>query len=75
MPRGKMVYISEEAHGRLKLLAARRDRPMGEVVEELISQELADLVNPWTSPEGLILQQRVLAEVWNDPALDVYDHD
>lgn len=75
MPRGKMVYISEDAHGRLRLLAAHRHRPMGEVVEELIEHELADLVNPWTGPEGLILQQRVLAGIWDDPALDVYDHD
>lgn len=75
MPRGKMVYISENAHGRLRLLAAHRDRPMGEVVEELVEHELADLVNPWTSPEGLIVQQRVLARIWDDPALDVYDHD
>lgn len=75
MSRGKMVYISEAAHQKLKLLAAHRNRPMGEVVEELIKQELADLVNPWTSPEGLILQQHVLAQVWDDPALDVYNDD
>jgi len=71
----KMVYVSEEAHGRLKLLAARRNRPMGEVVEDLVAQELADLVNPWTGPEGLMLQQSILARIWNDPALEVYDHD
>ncbi len=70
-----MVYISEEAHGRLKLLAARRNRPMGELVDELVAQELADLVNPWTGPEGLMLQQSILARIWDDPALDVYDHD
>lgn len=75
MPRGKMVYISEEAHRRLKLLAARRNRPMGEVVEDLVAQELADLVNPWVSPEGLMLQQAAFARVWNDRALDVYDDD
>lgn len=75
MPRGKMVYISEKAHQRLKLLAARRNRPMGGVVEELIEQDLADLLNPWTGPEGLILQQHVLAQVWDDPALDVYNDD
>ncbi len=75
MPRAKMVYISGEAHQRLKLLAARRNRPMGEVVEELVQQELAELLNPWTSPEGLILQQNVLAKVWDDPALDVYNDD
>lgn len=38
-------------------------------------QELADRANSWTSPEGLLLQQDVLALVWDDPALDVYDHD
>ncbi|MFQ5574547.1 MAG: ribbon-helix-helix protein, CopG family [Terriglobia bacterium] len=75
MPRGKMVYISEETHQRLKLLAARRNRPMGELVEELVQQELAELLNPWTSPEGLILQQNVLAQIWDDPALDVYNND
>lgn len=75
MGRAKMVYISEEAHQRLKLIAARRKRPMGQVVEELVEQELVDLANPWTSPEGLLLQQDVLARVWDDPALNVYDHD
>jgi len=75
MGRAKMVYVSEEAHQRLKLIAARRNRPMGQVVEQLVEQELADLANPWTSPEGLLLQQQVLARVWDDPALDVYDHD
>lgn len=75
MARAKMVYISPEAHQRLKLIAARRNRPMGQVVEELVEQELADLANPWTSPEGLLLQEHVLAQVWDDPALDVYDHD
>ena len=63
MGRTKMVYISEQAHLRLKLIAARRNRPMGQVVEELVEQELADLANPWTSPEGLLLQQHVLAQV------------
>ncbi len=43
-------------------------------MEELAEQEMADLTNPWTSPEGLLLQQDVLARVWDDPALDVYDH-
>ena len=75
MSREKMVYISEEAHHRLKLIAARRNRRMGQVVEELIEQEVVDLANSWTSLEGLLLQQRVLAQVWDDPALDVYDHD
>lgn len=75
MARAKMVYISPEAHQRLKLLAARRNRPMGQVVEELVKQELAALANPWTSSEGLLLQEHVLARVWDDPALDVYGHD
>lgn len=75
MARAKMVYISPEAHQRLKLIAARRNSPMGQVVEELVEQELADLANPWTSPEGLLLQEHVLARVWDDPTLDVYDHD
>lgn len=75
MPRGKMVYVSEQVHRQLRLLAARRDRPMGEVVANLVEQEFADLVNPWTSAEGLMLQQKVLADLWDDPALDVYNDD
>ncbi len=75
MTRAKIVYIPEQAHRRLKLLAARRNRPMGEVVEELVDRELAELANLWTSPEGLLLQQAVLARVWDDPALNVYDED
>lgn len=75
MARGKMVYISREAHQRLKLLAARRNSPMGEVVSELVAAELAELANPWTSPEWLRLQQKGLAEVWDDPTLDVYNDD
>ncbi len=75
MPRGKMVYISSDAHRRLRLLAARRNRPMGEVVETLIGQELAEITNPWTGPEGLMLQEQILAKVWDDPALDVYNDD
>jgi len=75
MGRAKIVYISPEAHQRLKLIAARRNCPMGQVVEELIEQAMADLANPWTVPEGLLLQEHVLARVWDDPALDVYDLD
>jgi hypothetical protein len=71
----KIVYISEKTHGGLKLLAAHRNRSMGEVIEDLVGQELADLGNPWTSPEGLMLQQNILARIWDDPTLDVYDHD
>lgn len=71
----KMIYVSAEAHRRLKLLAVRRNRPMGEVVEELVDHELADLTNPWTGPEGLVLQQKILTDIWDDPALDVYNDD
>lgn len=73
MPRGKTVYVSDGTHHRLKLLAARKGRPMGEVVEELVDQEMAELANVWTGPEGLWLQQKALAAVWDDPALDVYN--
>ena len=73
MPRGKIVYIPSEAHRRLKVLAARRGESMGELVAHLVEQELADLINPWVGPEGLWVQQKVIAQVWNDPALDVYD--
>ena len=75
MARGKIVYVSEGAHRRLKLLAARRNRSMGQTIEELVAEELAELANPWTSPEGLWLQQKALAEVWDDPSLDVYNDD
>jgi hypothetical protein len=71
----KTVYLSEDAHRRLKLLAARRGRTMGEVVEELVEQEAAELGNTWTSPDGLAVQQDALSKVWEDPALDVYDTD
>lgn len=70
-----MVYISEDAHQGLKLLAARRNRPMGRVVEELVALELTDLANPWIGPGGLWLQQRALSKVWDDPLLDVYNDD
>ena len=71
----KIVYVSEGTHRQLKLLAARRSRSMGEVVEELVEQEAAELGNPWTSPEGLTVQQRMLTKIWDDPALDVYNED
>ena len=73
MPRSKMVYVSPTAHRQLRLLAARRNRPMGEVVAALIEHELAELTNPWTGPDGLALQEQWLATVWDDPALDVYN--
>lgn len=75
MARSKMLYISARAHQRLTLIAARRNCPMGQVVEELIEQAMADLANSWTSPEGLLLQQQVLDPVWDYRALDVYDQD
>lgn len=75
MPRGKIVYVTEEAHRQLKLLAARGNRSIGQTVETLVAEEIAELTNPWTSSEGLWLQQRTLAEVWDDPALDVYNDD
>jgi hypothetical protein len=68
-----MVYVSEQAHHRLKVLAAQRNRGMGELVEELVDREVDELSNPWTLPEGLQLQQRALADAWSDPALDAYD--
>jgi len=75
VPRPKMVYLTPQGHRRLKLLAARRNLPMGKLMEELIDRELEDLANPWTGPDGLLLQQQVLAQAWSDPALDVYNHD
>ena len=75
MPGQKLVYISPDAHRRLKLLAARRSRTMGEMVAQLVDEELTDLSNIWTSTEGLKLQERMLAKAWADPALSVYDED
>jgi hypothetical protein len=69
------VYLSDQAHRRLKLLAARRGRTMGQLVEDLIDQEAAELGNSWTGPDGLALQQEALTKVWDDPSLDVYNTD
>ena len=74
MVKPKMVYVSEAAHRRLKLLAARRSRPMGELLEEIIDKEIEDEGGIWTGSEGLALQEKALAEAWDDPNLDVYDH-
>lgn len=73
MARAKMIYVSEEGHQRLKILAARKGSPMGRVVEELVDRELQELADPWLSPEGLRLQESVLGEAWSNPALDVYN--
>jgi len=73
VPKSKMIYVSEAAHQRLKLLAARKNRPMGRVVEDLVERETEDLTNPWLTPAGLRLQERMLGEVWGDPALDIYN--
>jgi hypothetical protein len=75
MARQKMIYVTERAHQRLKILAARQDRPMGEVVEELVDREIDDLSSPWFSAEGMSLQEKALRDAWGDPALDVYDGD
>lgn len=72
MSKARTVSVSERAHGHLRLLALQRKRPMGKVVEDLVEREITELANVWTSPEGLLLQQKALAAVWNDPALDVY---
>lgn len=42
MPRPKMVYLTAAAHQRLRLLAARRSRTMGEIVEEMVEREMAE---------------------------------
>ena len=75
MARNKMLYVSEVAHRRLKILAARRNRPMGELIEELVEREAEELENAWLTPAGLSVQAKALGEVWGDPALDVYDRD
>lgn len=75
MSRNKMVYVSDSAHRLLKILAARRGRSMGELVEELLEQEAEELRNPWLTPPGLRVQEKALEEAWGDPALDIYDED
>ena len=72
MARMKMVYVSEKAHRNLRLLAAKRNLPMGKVVEALVEADLADLDNAWTDAGGLELQQRALARLWDEASLDVY---
>lgn len=72
-PRPRVVYVSGETHRRLRILAARRGRPLGKVVEDLIEQEIAESANPWINSGGLALQEKALREVWSDPSLDVYD--
>ncbi|MGH7563168.1 MAG: hypothetical protein ACREK5_01940 [Gemmatimonadota bacterium] len=73
MARDKMVYISDAAHRRLKILAARKNRPMGQVVEELVEREAEEFENPWLTPSGLRVQEMALGEIWGDPELDIYD--
>ncbi len=71
----RMVYVSTKTHQRLKLLAAHRNRTMGEIVSDLVEHEVADAAHLWTGSDGLVLQQRMLTKVWSDPALSVYDED
>lgn len=73
MSRAKMVYVSEPVHQRLKVLAARRRRTLGQLVGDLVEREAAESANPWIQPEGLLLQQKSLNSAWEDPALDVYN--
>jgi hypothetical protein len=75
MTRGKILYVSEATHRRLKIIAARRNRSMGQVVEDLVDREAEELENIWLSPAGLDMQDQVLRDAWEDPALDVYDSD
>ena len=70
-----MVYVSEATHQRIKILAARRNRPMGQVIEDLVDREIGDLTNPWLGTEGLALQEKAVGEAWDDSALDVYNDD
>ena len=46
---------------------------MGAIVAEMVEREVAEMSGPWTGPEGLLLQQQMLAQVWSDPALDAYN--
>lgn len=67
-----MVYVSDRTHRRPKPLATQRGLAMGRVVAELVDREVADRSNSWLTPAGRALQQRALAEIWDDPDLDVY---
>lgn len=73
MARDKMVYVSATAHRRLKILAARRNSSMGQVVEELVKREAEEFENPWLTPSGLRVQEKALGESWGDPELDIYN--
>lgn len=73
MTRGKMIYISDNVHQNLKMMAARRRRTMGALVEEWVEREMSELANPWTGTGGLLLQQKAIEKLWSDPALDIYN--
>jgi hypothetical protein len=75
MPSEKTLYVSEATHRRLKILAAKRNRSMGDLVAEMVERETEDLDNAWLSPGGLELQSQMLRDAWDDPALDVYNRD
>ena len=46
---------------------------MGAIVAEMVEREVAEMAGAWTGPEGLLLQQQMLAKAWSDPALDAYN--
>ena len=73
MPKPKMVYVAPEIHRKLRMIAGRKGLPMGQVVADMVDREIEEIVNPWISPSGLALQQKVFEDVWKDPALDVYN--
>ena len=71
----RIVYVTDQTHQRLKLIAVRRGRTMGELVDDLVEQEATELGNVWTGPDGLAVQRRALVRIWEDPSLDVYNED
>ena len=72
---GRSLVDAKAGRYAVKPVAERRNRTMGAIVEEMVERELAEMAGPWTGPEGLLLQQRMLAQAWSDPTLDVYNRD
>ena len=70
-----MIYVSPATHRKIRMLAAREGRTMGQVVGRLADQRIAFESNPWIEGVGLSLQGEALARVWDDPELDMFDDD
>jgi len=63
------VDVSRELRRKVRLAASRRDLTINDYVREAISRQVAEDL-----PEALHAgEDPVLAELWNNPADDVYD--